>query len=112
MLSSKVDFAFVQGGTEKEGIFALANVAYEPIWIFFKDERLNSLRALKNKRVAIGERESGIYPIAKELLTTVGLDINQKNFKKIKSKIAVKQLRSGELDALFYVGSDKSIIVK
>lgn len=112
LLSSKVDFAFVQGGTEKEGIKALANVAYEPIWIFFKDERLNSLRALKHKRVAIGQEGSGIYPVAKELLTTVDIDINTSNFKKLKSRDALKELKSGELDALFYVGSDMSPLVK
>jgi len=112
LLNSEVDFAFVQGGTEQEGIVALANVAYEPIWIFYKDARLNSLRALKNKRVAIGKEQSGIYPISKELLTTVGLDINSSNFKMIPSREAFKELEIGNLDAIFYVGSETSLIVK
>jgi len=111
LVNNEVDFAFVQGGTEIENIFALANIAYEPIWIFYKDERLNSLRMLKNKRVAIGREQSGIYPISKELLTTVGIDIDSNNFEKISSKDAVKKLRNGQLDAMFYVSSDKASIV-
>jgi TRAP-type uncharacterized transport system substrate-binding protein len=112
LLNKEVDFAFVQGGTEVEGILALANVAYEPIWIFYKDERFNSLRMLKDKRVAIGREQSGIYPISKELLTTVHIDINSNNFQMLSSKRAVQKLKRGQLDAMFYVGSEKASIVK
>ena len=112
LLNKEVDFAFVQGGTEQEGIVALANVAYEPIWIFYKDKQLNSLRALKNRRVAIGKKQSGIYPISKELLTTVGLDVKSSNFKMLSSQEARKALDAGKLDAMFYVASESSLIVK
>ncbi|HIP29203.1 MAG TPA: hypothetical protein EYG83_00110 [Sulfurospirillum arcachonense] len=112
LLNNEVDFAFVQGGTEKKSILALANVAYEPIWIFYKDERFSSLRMLEDKRVAIGRKQSGIYPISKELLTTVYVDINRSNFKMISSKRAVQKLERGQLDAMFYVGSEKASIVK
>jgi len=111
LVNGEVDFTFVQGGTEVENILALANVEYEPIWIFYKDERLNSLRMLKDKRVAIGRKQSGIYPISKELLTTVGVDINSSNFEMISSKDAVRKLKNGTLDAMFYVASDKASIV-
>lgn len=67
---------------------------------------------LKDKRVAIGREQSGIYPISKELLTTVGVDINNSNFEMISSKKAVEKLKHGQLDAMFYVASEKASIVK
>jgi len=111
LLNKEVDFAFIQGGTEKAGILGLANIAYEPIWIFYKDQQLSSLKMLEGKRVAIGKEDSGIYPIANELLTTLNINVNSKTFQKIQSKRAVQRLKQGRLDAMIYVGSDKSSIV-
>ena len=77
------DVAFVQGGiaaeADPEKVSALASVAYEPLWIFYRKELagaapLDALDQLRGKRIAIGEANSGTNQLAKLLLQDTGLD--------------------------------------
>jgi len=105
LLKGEVDFAFVQGGTEKKGILALANIMLEPIWIFYKGDKISDLKSLKGKRIAICEKGSGIYPVTRELLALVGINGFNSKFKHIPSSQAYKALKNGEIDAMFYIAS-------
>lgn len=105
LLKGEVDFAFVQGGTEKKGVLALANIMIEPIWIFYKGREISDLKMLKGKRIAICEKGSGIYPVTRELLALVGITGFNSKFVHIPSSQAYEKLQNNEIDAMFYIAS-------
>jgi len=111
LVNAEVDFAFVQGGTENPKVFALANVEYEPIWIFYKDKKIKTLKDLKGKKIAISVKGSGILPTAIELLNLAGINGFNSQFKNLKNREALKALRENEIDAMFYVASPYGSLV-
>ena len=111
LLDSKVDFTFVQGGTEKERVLALANVEYEPIWIFYNDENITELKDLKGKKIAISQKGSGIRPTAIELLNLAGVNGFNSTYKNLANNEALEQLEKKEIDAMFYVASPYGSLV-
>jgi TRAP-type uncharacterized transport system substrate-binding protein len=114
LLNHKVDFGFVQGGTEIEGkgLQALANIAYEPIWVFYTDKNITSIAQLKGKKIAVGGKKSGIYPVAMRLLTVNNIDENNSKLFYLPSGEASKKLESGEIDAMFYVAGPSAKLVQ
>ncbi len=108
----KVDFAFVQGGTEYPTIYALANIFYEPIWIFYKGNKISDLKELKGKRLAICEKGSGILPVTLNLLDSVGINGFNTNFKYIPSAEAYEELKNNQVDAMFYIASADAPFLK
>jgi TRAP transporter TAXI family solute receptor len=109
LMKGEVDFAFIQSGTQEknqsEKPLVLANVAYEPIWIFYKDKNITSLEDLSNKAVNLGNKHSGTYPIASQLMSLVEQN-NSVSF--YNAKDAFTQLTKGQIDAMFYVIGVKS----
>jgi len=114
LLRGEVDYAFVQGGTEvqDEDIVALANIAYEPIWVFYHDKNITALSDLAGLKIAIGGKTSGIYPVAKNLLQGIGIDANNTALLTLSNAAASAQLQSKTIDAMFYVASPNSNLVK
>ena len=108
----KVDFAFVQGGTEYPDIYALANIFYEPIWIFYKGRRLDDLKDLKGKHIAICEKGSGILPVTLNLLDSVGINGWNSSFSRVSSARAYEQLKENKIDAMFYIASADAPFLK
>ena len=105
LIENRVDFAFAQGGLEKVnvGILALANVAYEPIWVLYrKDSNITNFKDLKGKRVNICNPNSGTAPVASRLLKEL-LGINRKELKTFHVNDAFEKLLHNELDAIFYI---------
>jgi len=105
LLKKEVDFAFVQGGTEKVEVLALANIMYEPIWIFYKGPKIMNLKGLKGKRIAICEKGSGILPVTLELLDLVGINGFNSTLYHISNRSAFNHLENNEIDAMFYIAS-------
>ena len=108
----KGDVAFIQGGVAAEGdpeiLSALATVAYEPVWIFYRrelapDEPLNTPLQLKGMRVNIGEAGSGTNPLARLLLGDYGITDNEVTLSELPAQEALDKLRSGELDTAILV---------
>jgi len=114
LINKEVDFAFVQGGTEikDKGLQSLANIAYEPIWVFVSDKNITSLDKLLGKKVAVGKIGSGIYPVAKVMLNELGIDKNNTKFLHLSNSEASSKLKAKEIDAMFYVASPNSKVVK
>ena len=108
----EVDFAFVQGGTEDPDVLALANIMYEPIWIFYNGERIYNLKSLKGKRIAICEKGSGILPVTLNLLDSVGVNGWNSHFYHISSALAYESLKSHQIDAMFYIASADAPFLK
>ena len=104
LIKGEVDFAFLQGGLEREneGILALANVAHEPIWVLYRDTNITTFEELKGKRVNICNPHSGTYPVAKELLVKL-LGMKESELYTKHMKEAFPMLMEGKLDAVFYI---------
>ena len=111
LLNSEVDFAFIKAGTEKEKVLALANVAYEPIWIFYNNQEISDLKSLKGKKIAISTKGSGIRPIARELLNLVGINNFNSKLYFFSDKEAMKALEAKKIDAMFYISAPNSTLL-
>jgi len=105
LLNGEVDFAFIKAGTERKEILALANVAYEPIWIFYNNSEIRDLKSLRAKRIAISTEGSGIRPIARELLNLVGINNFNSKLYFLSDREAMNALKNREIDAMFYISA-------
>ena len=111
LLNSEVDFAFIKAGTEKSDILALANLEYEPIWIFYNNKKISDLKSLKGKKISISTKGSGILPIARELLNLVGINNFNSKLYFFSDKEAFKALESNKIDAMFYISAPNSSLL-
>lgn len=112
----KVDLAFLQGGTidknDKKGLHSLASIYYEPVWIFYKGEKLNYLNELQDKQISIGEIGSGVRPIALELLELNGIETKEKNIHTLGMDESIKKLKENEIDLFFTIASPNAPTIK
>lgn len=109
----EVDLAFVQGGVAEEvnteGLQSIGSLFYEPLWVFYQHQlSLKYLFDLKGKKIAVGEIGSGTRPLALKLLSDNDISQDNTTFLNISSREAISKLRSGEVDAAFFVMSPKS----
>ena len=111
LLNSEVDFAFIQAGTEKENVLALANVEYEPIWIFYNNPKISDLKSLKGKKISIATKGSGIRPIARELLNLVGINNFNSKLYFFSNSEALQALKSKKIDAMFYISAPNALLL-
>jgi len=112
LISGDVDFAFVQGATANKKVLALANVMVEPIWIFYKGEKISDLRDLKGKRIAICKKSSGIYDVTRELLGSIGINNFSSDFTHVSTEKAYKQLKNNEIDVLYYIAPADALFLR
>lgn len=108
------DVAFVQGGIAAQGdpdlVSALAAVAYEPVWIFYRrelapDAPLATLQSLRGRRIGIGERDSGTNQLARLLLADFQVTEPETTFVELPLADAKEALASGQLDAIIVVSN-------
>ena len=116
LMEGKADIAFVQGGIKPSEnsvpLVSLGSVYFEPLWLFVRSqEPVNRLTQLKDKRVAIGSEGSGTRAIALELLGDAGV-MEQIQSLDAGGESAEKMLYSGEVDAVFFIGSPTIPAVK
>jgi len=112
----KVDLAFLQGGTideaSKKTLHSLASIYYEPVWIFYKGEKLSYLNELQDKQISIGEIGSGVRPIALELLQLNGIQTQGQNIHSLGIEESIIELKEGNIDLFFTVSSAHSATIK
>lgn len=117
----KGDIGFVQGGIGLEGdatkLNTLASVFYEPLWILYRKELapadpLDTLNELQGKRIGIGEVGSGTNVLARLLLTDTGMTAENTTLLELNSNDAATQLRSGAIDAAFFVVAPSSQLIQ
>jgi TRAP transporter TAXI family solute receptor len=115
-----VQLAIVQGGTAPqtsaiEGLESLATLYLEPMWVFFRGgQSIERLGDLLGKRIAVGEGGSGTNVLAEMLLKANGVEDGRGEtvFVRQTGNRAIEMLRSGDLDAAFFVLSAESPIVR
>jgi len=111
-----VELAFVQGGTgaEQGTLLSLGSLYYEPLWIFYRKEMsVHFISDLKNKRIAFGSDFSGTRAIASLLARENGVDPEANpTANKLSGTEAVAALKTGQVDAAFFVASPEAPLVK
>ncbi|OLP18215.1 TRAP ABC transporter substrate-binding protein [Leptolyngbya sp. 'hensonii'] len=107
LLDRQVDFALVQLDVASEAmrqgkVQAVLTLSNEHIHVIAPNNSpLNSLADLQGKRVAVGTPGSGIRFTSAQLLKAAGLTVreDESDF-----DTAIQKLRTGQLDAMIYVG--------
>ena len=119
-----VDLAFVQGGAsetirddgeEHEPVVSLGSLFYDPVWIFYRAERLpkfTSLGELRGKRVNIGARGSGTPGLFMRLLASNQIERDELQRSLLGDTEAVIALLDGKLDAIVLVSAPEAPYVQ
>lgn len=115
-----VNVAFTYGVAlskeQKAGISSLGSIAYNPVWIFYRKDRINNLQDLHdlaNYRVGLGPTDSGSYVISKKLLALYDVDIEKnKKFQPDTFLNTESKFIQGDLDALIVVSGYQDPIVQ
>ena len=130
--NSGVDIAFMQSGAgdaiyavdeDKSGrpLFSLGNLFLEPVWLFYRtesaqrthsDNTLDRLQQLVPLSVNIGAPGSGAANLIDKLLNANKIDPAQMKLQRLPPTPAVIALLSGEVDALAFVSSPESALVR
>jgi TRAP transporter TAXI family solute receptor len=95
-----------------DALQALANVAFEPVWVFSKDAKITDLAQLKGKRIAIGAEGSGTRKVALDLLGASGLKAETEAWLPLGAGAAIKALKNKELDAVISVAAPEAASVQ
>lgn len=96
---------FKEAGPDSE-LRAIANLYQEGVHVVVRaDSGIDSVAGLKNKRVAIGEKDSDSYQTARLLLAAYGLSEKRVKPAYVPIVEAAQKFVAGELDAIIVVGS-------
>jgi TRAP-type uncharacterized transport system substrate-binding protein len=111
--NEELDAAFVQGGVgvgrDTEGLVAVGNIYYEPLWVFYRGPReIDNLTRLKGRRLAIGPEGSGTRKLALDLLEASAAADSPTRLLPDSGLAAVAALKEGRVDAIFLVGPANS----
>lgn len=114
--AGEVDVALVQGGladpVRDAGLQGLASLYHEPLWVFHRlDDELVDLRDLAGRHVAVGAPGSGTRAVALQLLARNGIDGVTAVLRDFPGAAAAEALRSGVVDAAFFVAAPSSPLV-
>jgi len=113
LLSKKVDLAIVQNNIAffaknahqpfvkyNENLRLVLPLFKEPIFIITNQKGINSLSQLHHKKIAIGDRESGLSESAKVILNVMSL-LDTIQVYQIPESLAITKLQKKSLDAIF-----------
>jgi TRAP transporter TAXI family solute receptor len=112
----QADIAVVQSGTDTfadmSGVSAIAELFYEPVWLFHRQEvPIGSIEDLAGRRVSIGPDGSGTNALARRLLELEDVDPASMTLVLDDNDEAVADLRSGGIDAAFFVVSPAAQVI-
>lgn len=119
----EVSLAFVQSGVENlyggdtSKLRGLGALYYEPLWIFYhRDQPIELVTELEDKRVAVGAPGSGTRAVANLLLEASGLSaegaLANISASEIGGDDAASALETSQVDAAFFVQSADSPLIK
>ena len=116
----KVNTAFTFGAAlnqnQIDGIYSLGSISYEPIWIFYKTNKIHQLKDLKDLTrytVGLGPSKSGSYMIAKKILMNFGIDVTtNSHFVSGRFLDVHNRFLNGDLDAFIFVSTYQDPIVQ
>lgn len=129
---SGVDIAFVQTGAEdasdrgdsnprEDSLTSLGRLFFEPVWIFYRTEsarritpdgRLTQLSQFSSLSINVGAKGSGAANLINQIFRVNRMDLDQLRIEQMPPTPAVVALLAGELDALDFVSSPESPLVR
>lgn len=106
---SGIDLGFVQGGVAGDipspGLVSLGSVAYQPLWVFYRNTTpVDRLSELAGRRIGVGAPGSGVQLLARTLLEANGITGAPTTFVEQDSADAGNEFLAGRLDAIFLMG--------
>jgi hypothetical protein len=112
-----IQAAFVQAGVFSphgvKGVQSLGAISYDPIWLFYRgvEVKENDFQEIKarsryflNSKMSVGEKGSGTYAQAMQILKANGFEEGA-HFLYLSGSKSVEALQKGEIDAAFIVDS-------
>lgn len=110
------EVALVQSGTANgvnvSTLFSLGYLYYEPLWVFYRNEReWDRLTQLRGRRIAVGAEGSGTRKLALQLLEANGIDAKSATLLPLGGLSAVEALQDRKVDVVFLVGAERSAAV-
>ena len=127
LAAGKVDVGFVQGGSndmpaaELESISSLGSLFLEPVWLFYrtdaarkvsKNATLHTLSQLQGLRVNVGTAGSGVPSLMSKLFDLNRIEESTLSLSRLEQTPAVVAFLNAELDALVFVSSPESPMVR
>ncbi|HEX4892423.1 MAG TPA: TAXI family TRAP transporter solute-binding subunit, partial [Hyphomicrobiaceae bacterium] len=113
---SGVGAALMQGGItnskEHAEIVSLGRLFLEPLWVFYRGERIERLGPLKGKRIAVGPEGSGTRHLALALLAANEVVHDAAQFVPISGKDAADALIAGTVDAVFLALAPEAPVIQ
>jgi TRAP-type uncharacterized transport system substrate-binding protein len=128
--ASKVDFAFVQGGTDEapqpenpddSDLVSLGSMFHEPVWLFYrvdaaqrllKSDALTALAQLQGWRINIGPPGSGVPHMVTKLLAANHIEPATMTLERKGATPAAVDLVNGDLDALVFASAPEALLVQ
>ncbi len=94
-------------------LLSLGSVSYEPIWIFYRGQRVRSrISELAGMRIAIGAPNTSTQVFATRLLQASGVTAHNAQWLPLSRDEALRQLNSAQVDAAFFIDAPDSALVK
>jgi len=113
LLAKKVDFAIVQNDIAffaknahqpfleyNDNLQLILPLFKEPIFVLTNIKGINALTQLRNKKIAIGDIESGLSESAKVVLNSINI-LDSIQINQIPENISIQKLNNGTLNAIF-----------
>lgn len=118
----EAQIGFVQGGVVEakddpdgendSGLLSLGSVFYEPVWVFYRGEKIiDRLTDLRGKRIAIGQEGSGLRQLAQQLLSANEIEPGN-DLMPLSGLKAAEELQQGRIDAAFIIAAEKAPVVQ
>lgn len=114
--SGKVQLGLIQSGTtsliepaQREQLEGLAAIYHEPLWLFQRrGADITRLADLHGREVSVGAVGSGTWAVVHSLFSQLGdqlgaADVAAGNWQRLSARDSLEGLRSGELEAAFFV---------
>lgn len=113
----KVDIAFIQNGIDipnNNNLKAIASIYYEPLWIFYKNEKytMDYIIQLTSKKISVGKDGSGTKDLSLKILNDNGINNENSQILNLSTQESKNALLKGEIDAMFLVSSANSHTVQ
>ncbi|MBU3014097.1 TAXI family TRAP transporter solute-binding subunit [Poseidonibacter lekithochrous] len=114
----KADVAFIQNGIDYDQketqVSTLASTYYEPLWIFYRNEKytMDYIVELTSKKISVGQEGSGTNDLASKILSDNKIDNTNSSILNYSTEESKEKLLKGELDAIFLVSSPDSAVIK
>lgn len=97
-------------GNEKDGIYSLGSVSYEPIWILYNKKKVGEIKTLaelSQKKIGLGPVQSGSYRIAKKVFELANIKVDgNPNFSSDSIQANQAKLKNGDIDGVILVSTN------